>query len=171
MTERLTPEELAALRVRLIEGRRVDLSLLAYEDRLALRPFDWKRRRAERAAKAHAKPFAEPTSASEVDEVGEIADRLVDSIRGTPLENPRTFLRDAAPEKLAPLLNARDFSRVMELRAKIAPPPRRPEPPRPSRAELTADVLARHARGESADAIAKALGLGYALVLDLTNTK
>jgi hypothetical protein len=170
MPERLPPDELAALRVRLIEGHRVDLSLLAYEDRLALRPFGWRRRRAERAAKARTAPFAEPTSI-EVDEVGEIADRLVTSIRGTPLQDPRTFLRDAPPEKLSALLNARDFSRVMELRARLAPPPRRREPPPRSRQDIIEDVLARHARGESADSIAKALGLGYALVLDLTNTK
>lgn len=164
---KLKPEELAELRNRLLQDQRVDLSRLTRADRIALRPFDRRRRR--KASPPSWTGPAQPARASRANDViGEIAERLVASVHGAPLLDPRGFLRNADPNALASLLSSEDFNVVMELRAQseTAAAATAPEPaaPKRSREDLEGEVRSRHARGESVNDIAAGMGLGRTLV-------
>jgi hypothetical protein len=151
---RLTVEELAALRVQLVEGRVVDMSAMCYEDQLALRPFV----RPTRGGSVLGWPttHGEGTSAPN-DELNRIVERLNNATTGSPLEDPRGFLKHADPTVLANLLNEDDLNAVMNMRSQLARP-QPPEPPKPSREQITAVVLRLHSEGLDTNAIAAKTG-------------
>jgi hypothetical protein len=109
------------------------------------------------------------------DVLGEIADRLNAAIEGSPLENPRAFLRRADAGVLANLLNSKDFNTVMKLReADVASTARMRQrqastPVPPSRDAIRAEVLRRHAEGQGAVQIAREMKTGRMLVQAIIN--
>jgi hypothetical protein len=162
----LTDDERSALRTKLILGQPVNLDAVTLEDRYALEPFDVRRRRAERA-KPVSSP-AKPVSESLPERLREHRDQYDDG--------ERYLLTCSESDLLAAVgNNASLFDEIMRKRAEraayVAATRPKPKPPQPTREQITADVLARHARGDALDDIAHSIGIPYSLALYITDQK
>jgi hypothetical protein len=155
----------------LVQGVKVDLSGFSFADRMALAPFVH-----ESSGTVIGWPRVTTTAdgGGEPDRMRDIAERL-GSLARSGFTDPRAFLRDADPEALANLLSPEDFDYVMQRRAEMQAARTRavpaPEPQKPTREAVAAEVLRRHAAGADVNTIAREMKTGRTLVQYIIDNK